>query len=216
MADKSFTQEEIDNRIAALEFKSQHTAACRKKNGYKRWDTPDGRKNCVGCKLSACGVSNGPATPHRRLNCAYLIDGKGNTLLTTKMSDDGTGNYTPCGTGCDPHNPLHFGDVWIASLICKDSFFDETLTIQRHRVLAERLSAKTDSEPQIVCVPAHTVWPDDQLSITGMAGRWRQQYFVFANSAKDGCKSVIAHNGKILTTDQGGDDNEVILLPIDA
>jgi site-specific recombinase XerD len=56
MAAQPFTREEIDRRIAAIEFKPQHTAACREKNGYGRWTVPDRRKTCIGCKLSACGV----------------------------------------------------------------------------------------------------------------------------------------------------------------
>jgi hypothetical protein len=46
----------FEKRIAGIEFKPQHTTACRKKNGYGRWSVPDKRKNCIGCKLSACGV----------------------------------------------------------------------------------------------------------------------------------------------------------------
>ena len=53
---KPFTQDEIDRRISSLEFRPQHTSACQKKNGYTRWTTPDLRKRCVGCKISACGV----------------------------------------------------------------------------------------------------------------------------------------------------------------
>ncbi len=56
MEAQQLTAEEIEKRIAGIEFKPQHTTACRKKNGYGRWSAPDKRKNCIGCKLSACGV----------------------------------------------------------------------------------------------------------------------------------------------------------------
>jgi hypothetical protein len=45
-----FTPEEIEKRIAEIEFKPQQTTACRKKNGYSRWSVPDRRTNCMGCK----------------------------------------------------------------------------------------------------------------------------------------------------------------------
>jgi site-specific recombinase XerD len=51
-----YTPEEIERRIAQIEFKTSHTAACQTKNKYGRWTAPDKRKTCLGCKLSACGV----------------------------------------------------------------------------------------------------------------------------------------------------------------
>jgi hypothetical protein len=54
-------------------FKPQRTTACRKKNRYGRWSAPDKRKNCVGCKLSACGVVFGV---FERLATAETTEGK--------------------------------------------------------------------------------------------------------------------------------------------
>jgi len=56
MEARRYTPEEIDTRIAGLEFRPQHTTDCQKKNGYKRWTAPDKRKKCIECKLTACGV----------------------------------------------------------------------------------------------------------------------------------------------------------------
>jgi integrase len=100
-----FTLEEIERRIAGIEFKLFHTTACQEKNGYNRWTLPDKRKSCTGCKVAACGVifdrfdriATGETTEtrakevvrgwYRQANAALKPDPKTQVAISTAIED---------------------------------------------------------------------------------------------------------------------------------
>jgi predicted amidohydrolase len=87
----------------------------------------------------------------RGYSSAYLFDGAERRLLTRKMADDGSKNYTPFGDDCD--TPIRHRGVCLASLICMDAAdFNSPLT-DRHATLLVRMMAHPASV-SVLCIPA--------------------------------------------------------------
>jgi len=87
----------------------------------------------------------------QRYNSAYLIDGAVRRLLSRKVLNDGSGNYTVaecCDCPC-PHRG--FG---IAALICMDAAdISACGQPERHQALLDRLD-DFGAVPRVLCVPA--------------------------------------------------------------
>lgn len=130
-------------------------------------------------------------------------------------------NYSPCTTGCDPHNPLLYDGVSMAVLICADANPDQTRApeefLRRERVLVSL--ARLESSWKVLCIPACMC---DHFS-GGAVGQsvdisWHQQrtIIVVANSDPNDVRSFVTNDaGRIVASSKELCSNEVVVVALD-
>ncbi len=118
------------------------------------------------------------------LSSAYWIDSSGGRLLHHKTSDDHTGNYEPCISNCDFHNPSDIDGMRVGVLICNDIEFHV-------KGMMAELDERTDVR-RILCIPACM---GDQWFGTGELSYdyWHGKYVILANSNAHGCGSFVSN-----------------------
>ena len=164
----------------------------------------------VAGSIDKCGV--------RSYSSAYLVDGEVCKLLSRKLQDDVSGNYTPYPGKYD--EPILYRGVCVAALICLDAdaeggFRPGAYTYtqmnesrarsaqvkERHETLLRRIDACRNGAPAVLCIPARM--EEVSCEVIGEAwGRRRADLAVIVANATSRHPSVIQFGDQLVRSNK--------------